>query len=74
MRARMGVIALDIWSAGVILLCILSGRYPFFNAPDDLTALAEIAAVCGSDELVNAGLDMGLYCEKHLEQLWFRCY
>jgi cell division control protein 7 len=43
--------AIDIWSAGVILLSILAGRYPFFNAPDDMTALAEIATLVGTREL-----------------------
>jgi len=60
MRVQQQTTALDIWSAGVILLCILSGRYPFFNAPDDLTALAEIAAVCGSSELMAAATALGM--------------
>jgi len=37
--------AVDIWSAGVILLCILSGRYPFFKVKDDYDALAQIVAL-----------------------------
>jgi len=44
-------VAIDIWSAGVILLCLLSTRYPFFTAPDDLVSLAEIAALFGTQEL-----------------------
>ena len=36
---------------GVILLCFLSGRYPFFHSPDDLTALAELGALFGTKEL-----------------------
>merc|ERR1712223_232288 len=40
--------AVDIWAAGVILLCILSRTYPFFRAPDDLTALAELLALFGT--------------------------
>jgi cell division control protein 7 len=52
-------VAIDIWSAGIILLCILSQRYPFFLSPDDLTGLAEIAAVCGSKELIDAALAQG---------------
>ena len=31
--------SVDTWAAGVILLCIISRTYPFFRAPDDITAL-----------------------------------
>lgn len=51
MRYPHQTVAVDIWSAGVTLLCILSQRYPFFQSPDDLTALCEIACVCGSEQL-----------------------
>ena len=34
--------AIDIWSAGIILLTILSGRYPVFQADSDAEAMAEI--------------------------------
>ncbi|KAK5823346.1 cell cycle protein kinase spo4 [Linnemannia elongata] len=44
-------VALDIWSVGVILLCFLSGRFPFFNSDDDLEALLEIAVVFGQREM-----------------------
>jgi hypothetical protein len=40
--------AIDLWAVGVILLCILSRSYPFFRAPDDLTALAELTVLFGS--------------------------
>ena len=43
--------AVDIWSAGVIFLSLLSGRYPFFKADDDMTALAQIISVVGSDQM-----------------------
>ncbi|KAI9787585.1 MAG: hypothetical protein M1839_000116 [Geoglossum umbratile] len=39
---------IDIWSAGVILLTILSKRFPFFNSADDIEALIEIATIFGS--------------------------
>lgn len=39
--------ALDIWSAGIILLCFLTRRFPFFNSNDDTEALAEIMAIFG---------------------------
>lgn len=43
--------AVDVWAAGVILVSILSGCYPFFKSNDDITALAEIITVFG-DEIV----------------------
>lgn len=51
--------AIDIWSAGIIFLCILSTRYPFFNSPDDLASLAEIAAVFGTQQLTSAAYTLG---------------
>jgi len=38
------------------LLSILSTRYPFFSAPDDLSSLAEIASLCGTKELQDAAI------------------
>lgn len=45
------ITAVDIWSAGVIFLSLLSGRYPFFRANDDMTALAQIISIMGSEEV-----------------------
>ncbi|ALC49511.1 l-1-G0148 [Drosophila busckii] len=39
--------AVDIWAAGVIFLSILSSVYPFFKAPNDFLALAEIVTIFG---------------------------
>ncbi|KAF9315820.1 hypothetical protein BG003_002616 [Podila horticola] len=44
-------VSLDIWAVGVILLCFLTGRFPFFNSNDDADALLEIAIVFGSTEM-----------------------
>lgn len=38
---------IDIWSAGVILLTIMSRRFPFFNSADDVEAMIEIATIFG---------------------------
>lgn len=45
------IAAVDIWACGVILLSIVSGCFPFFHAPDDITALAEIVTIFGSTKL-----------------------
>ncbi|KAG0643466.1 kinase-like domain-containing protein [Tuber brumale] len=42
---------IDIWSAGVILLTILSRRFPFFNSSDDVDAMIEIATIFGKQRM-----------------------
>jgi cell division control protein 7 len=42
---------IDIWSAGVILLTILSRRFPFFNSADDVEAMIEIATIYGNKRM-----------------------
>ncbi|KAJ3018125.1 hypothetical protein HKX48_003148 [Thoreauomyces humboldtii] len=39
--------AIDVWSAGVTLLCIFTGHFPFFAAAEDVDALLEIAHIYG---------------------------
>ncbi|KNC30018.1 hypothetical protein FF38_03062 [Lucilia cuprina] len=39
--------AVDVWAAGVIFLSILSSVYPFFKAPNDYVALAEMITIFG---------------------------
>ncbi|XP_064090859.1 cell division cycle 7-related protein kinase-like [Macrobrachium nipponense] len=51
--------AVDMWSVGVILLCLLSGRYPFFKAADDLSTLAEISTLLGSYTIRKAASKFG---------------
>ena len=40
-------LAIDVWSAGMILLFFLTGKFPIFNSNDDTEALIEIAAIIG---------------------------
>lgn len=40
--------AIDVWSAGVVLLSLLSKQFPFFNSTDDQDAIVEIACIFGS--------------------------
>ncbi|XP_017286215.1 cell division cycle 7-related protein kinase isoform X3 [Kryptolebias marmoratus] len=60
--------AIDVWSAGVILLSLLSGRYPFFKASDDLIALTQIMTIRGSRETIRAAKTYGkaLVCSQEL--------
>ena len=43
--------AVDIWAAGVILLSLMTRTYPFFRSPDDMTSLAEICCIFGTDKM-----------------------
>jgi len=47
-------VAVDMWAVGVILLSILSRSYPFFRAPDDMTALAELMTLFGTKQVQQA--------------------
>ncbi|KAF6344188.1 cell division cycle 7 [Rhinolophus ferrumequinum] len=60
--------AIDMWSAGVIFLSLLSGRYPFYKASDDLTALAQIMTIRGSRETIQAAETFGksILCSKEV--------
>lgn len=51
--------AVDIWAAGVILISILSGCYPFFKGTDDMLALAEIITVFGDEAIKRTALALG---------------
>ncbi|XP_043554711.1 cell division cycle 7-related protein kinase isoform X3 [Chiloscyllium plagiosum] len=63
--------AIDMWSAGVVFLSLLSARYPFFKASDDLTALAQIMAIRGSKETIQAAKSFGkaVSCSKECPKL-----
>ncbi|KAM9324769.1 cell division cycle 7-related protein kinase [Gastrophryne carolinensis] len=60
--------AIDMWSAGIIFLSLLSGRYHFFNAGDDMNALAQIMTIRGSKETIKAAKLFGktVICSKEL--------
>jgi serine/threonine protein kinase len=51
--------AIDVWSAGVILASLTSGRYPFFRNTDDMNSLAEIISLLGAKRVNRAARRMG---------------
>lgn len=57
---------IDIWSAGVILLTILSQRFPFFNSADDVDAMVEITSLFGKKKMRACGLLHGTVFETNI--------
>lgn len=57
---------IDIWSAGVIGLSLISRKFPLFNSPDDIDAIVELILIFGIDkikkgaEIHGCGLDIDL--------------
>lgn len=51
--------AVDMWASGVVMLCILSGCYPFFNSSTDLVSLAEIMTVFGTERTIKVATKFG---------------
>lgn len=43
--------AIDIWSVGVIMLCVLTGQYPFFLSLEDMDGLVEMGILFGQAEM-----------------------
>ena len=57
---------IDIWSAGIILLTILSRRFPFFNSADDIDAVIELTTVFGRQKMKNCAVLHGQVLETNL--------
>ncbi|RXG58151.1 Cell division cycle 7-related protein kinase [Armadillidium vulgare] len=66
--------ALDIWSAGVILLCLASSRCSFFRPVDDISSLAEITTVFGTKTMkkIAANLEKLFTCSEETPPLDLR--
>ncbi|KAI9837858.1 MAG: hypothetical protein M1819_006792 [Sarea resinae] len=65
---------IDIWSAGVILLTILSRRFPFFNSADDVEAMIEIATIFGAKRMKACALLHGNVFESTIPTIGERGY
>jgi len=53
--------AIDVWSAGMILLFFLTGKFPLFQSSDDVEALMEIAVIIGRQKMERVAV---MHCEK----------
>jgi len=51
--------AIDIWSVGVIFASLLTKKFPFFRNTDDMTSLAEIISIFGSERVEKAAQAIG---------------
>ena len=47
---------IDIWSCGVILLTLLSRRFPFFHSADDIDAFIELCTIFGKRRMNDVAL------------------
>lgn len=52
--------AIDVWSAGIIFLCFLTGKFPIFQSNDDIEALMEIASILGMKNIERAATLHGM--------------
>jgi cell division control protein 7 len=57
---------IDIWSAGVILLTLLSRRFPFFHSADDVDALLELTNIYGRRKMRETALLHGQVFETNI--------
>ena len=48
--------AIDVWSAGIVLLSLLLRRFPLFNAADDTESLLELATIFGARRMEQCAL------------------
>ena len=51
---RVCLTAIDMWSAGMILLFFLTGKFPLFQSNDDVEALLEISCIVGRRRMEKA--------------------
>ncbi|KAJ2904996.1 cell cycle protein [Zalerion maritima] len=54
---------IDVWSVGVILLTIMTRRFPFFNSADDVEGMIELSTLFGAKRMKQAGLLHGVMLE-----------
>jgi cell division control protein 7 len=58
--------SIDVWSVGVILLTMLSRRFPFFHSADDIDALLEITTIFGRKKMRETSLLHGQVFETNV--------
>lgn len=61
--------AIDMWSVGVVFLCILTGQYPFYLSMDDVDGLVETAIIFGNAEIRKAAKHYGRTWASNIETI-----
>lgn len=61
--------AIDVWSAGVIFLTIITTQYPFFYSADDIDAIVEIATIFGHAEMRKAAKFYGRIWRSNIDTI-----
>lgn len=49
-------VLIDVWSCGIILLTLLSRRFPFFHSADDIDAFIELCSIFGRRKMADCAL------------------
>ena len=57
---------IDMWSAGVVLLTLLTRRFPFFHSADDIDALLEITTIFGRKKMRETAILHGQVFETNI--------
>lgn len=58
--SHLRLVAIDIWAAGVIMLCFLTGKFPIFQSNDDVEALMEIVCIIGKKKMAKIAAIHGM--------------
>ncbi|KAF2634537.1 kinase-like protein [Massarina eburnea CBS 473.64] len=58
--------SIDMWSVGVVLLTLLTRRFPFFHSADDIDALLEITTIFGRKKMKETALLHGQVFETNV--------
>lgn len=57
---------IDVWSCGIILLTLLSRRFPFFHSADDIDAFIELCSIFGRKRMNDVALLHGQVMETNI--------
>ncbi|KAF2157815.1 kinase-like protein [Myriangium duriaei CBS 260.36] len=60
---------IDVWSCGIILLTLLTRRFPFFHSADDIDAFIELCSIWGKKKMSQAAILHGQVLQTNLPTL-----
>jgi len=62
-------VLIDVWSCGIILLTLLSKRFPFFHSADDIDAFIELCCIFGKKRMKDTALLHGQIMQTNVPTL-----